>query len=210
MQVLTPNLVCPALLARAQQLGYSSQGEMFSALNLAKLANDELGNFIKAEVYEGDWDAALLVRLLEHLRNGWPVMFAYDVAKNHEPSLQGGASAHWAAMKGFLVAAPDSFPCPSPAATNLFPYEGGSFWYLNTPNRDPIDLLTAVDTAKLWIVCQHAKSKHQFLWSFDNIKDSNYNLLNCDTSKLEKDGITTNPSLHELRKHLVFIYPSST
>ncbi|GJQ76233.1 hypothetical protein Trydic_g1972 [Trypoxylus dichotomus] len=73
------------LLKVAKQRGYTSNGEMFSADNLCKLANDF--TTYTAFVYN----------------------VPYDADKNHSPCLKNGHKAHWAAISGVIETEEDMY-----------------------------------------------------------------------------------------------------
>ena len=91
-----------SLLKLAQLKGFSHQGEMYSAENLAKLAQEfyaleslvisngfEDNNFVVSEVLKGS-----------------AVLVPYDADKNHEPCLENGHRAHWALVTGQFILCP--------------------------------------------------------------------------------------------------------
>lgn len=91
-----------SLLKMAQLKGFSCQGEMYSAENLAKLAKEFYGleclvtsdgfrddNFVISEVLKGS-----------------AVLVPYDADKNHEPCQENGHRAHWALVTGQLNSVP--------------------------------------------------------------------------------------------------------
>lgn len=75
-----------ALLEYVRQNGFSKQGEMFDASQLA----EAMGASYPCSVHvEKDWTPA---GAIHHLLAGRLLLVPYDAAPNHEPCLQGGAS----------------------------------------------------------------------------------------------------------------------
>lgn len=85
------------LLCLAQKNGFTKQGEMFSAENLAELSTMSYG--LHTLVAENGFEDHRLV--LSHLAKRSPVLVPYDAAKNHEPCMAQGHRAHWAVLTGW-------------------------------------------------------------------------------------------------------------
>jgi len=98
----TEQTVCSAqeLLTHAQQRGFSVQGEMFSALDLAALACDSC--HLHASIVE-DASPRDVCGLLAR---GRLVLLAYDADKDNTPCLLGGSRAHWALIRGLALPPP--------------------------------------------------------------------------------------------------------
>jgi len=76
--------------------GFSLQGEMFSASNMADLAKEVLGGGEVMSIsllLDKDW-------LVNVLAKGRQMLIPYDCAVNHSPCLEGGKKAHWALVVG--------------------------------------------------------------------------------------------------------------
>lgn len=86
------------LLKMAQARGFSYQGEMYSAENLAKLAKEFYGfeYFVTRTAFEDASDNFVISEVLK----GNAVLIPYDADKNHEPCLENGHRAHWALITG--------------------------------------------------------------------------------------------------------------
>lgn len=80
----------------AQQKGFTQNGEMFSAEDLAELAQLFYG-LSSSVTSRGLEDGR---HVLSHLAEGNPVLVPYDAAKNHEPCIASGHRAHWAMLTG--------------------------------------------------------------------------------------------------------------
>lgn len=86
------------LLKMAQARGFSYQGEMYSAENLAKLAKEFYGYeyLVTRTAFEDTSDNFVISEVLK----GNAVLIPYDADKNHEPCLENGHRAHWALITG--------------------------------------------------------------------------------------------------------------
>lgn len=86
------------LLIMARSKGFSLQGEMYSAENLAQLAKE----FYRLEcqvVHDGFVDHLFVI---SELLKGSAVLVPYDADKNNKPCLEKGHKAHWALLTGQL------------------------------------------------------------------------------------------------------------
>lgn len=88
------------LLALARNRGFSEQGEMYCAENLAMLAKEYYG--VQACVQYKGLDEH--ENVLNHLVKGLPILVPYDADKNHQPCQARGHSAHWAVVTGMYLA----------------------------------------------------------------------------------------------------------
>ncbi|XP_061452778.1 actin maturation protease isoform X2 [Rhineura floridana] len=84
----------------ALERGYTAQGEMFSAANMSRLAEEVLP--CQTELLSGGLEGENYGRILQHLSAGFPVLIPYDEDSNHEPCLRNGYKAHWAIASGTL------------------------------------------------------------------------------------------------------------
>ena len=84
------------LLKMAQLKGFSCQGEMYSAENLAKLAKEFYGVecLVTSDGFEDD------NFVISEVLKGHAILVPYDADKNHEPCLENGQRAHWALVTG--------------------------------------------------------------------------------------------------------------
>ena len=88
------------LLVHARERGFSIQGEMYCAENIAMLAMEyyEVQACVQCKGLDG------YKPLLSHLAQGLPILVPYDADKNHEPYLARGHKAHWALVTGMYQA----------------------------------------------------------------------------------------------------------
>ena len=104
----------------AQVRNYTAKGEMFSADDVAELANEFYNDNDKLLGIERSLNMTLHARvcsftrtsILENVgvcdteeggREGSVVLVPYDVAANHLPALLGGKKPHWCVVKGFVI-----------------------------------------------------------------------------------------------------------
>jgi hypothetical protein len=91
---LTPN-TSKMLLPTAKQDGFTTQGEMFYASQLASLAQ-QFG-------YQAQVQAPLtLDGLTQCLDRGHPALVPFDVDLDGNPGLYGGTRAHWCVVEGLF------------------------------------------------------------------------------------------------------------
>ncbi|KNC53758.1 UPF0692 protein [Thecamonas trahens ATCC 50062] len=93
------------VLEAAVAAGYSREGEMFDAGELAELARKVLPSAV--QVHGLAWAAetgveARVASVADALAAGAFVLLAYDAAPNHEPALRSGHAAHWAVVVGVV------------------------------------------------------------------------------------------------------------
>jgi len=86
-----------SMLKRAQMRGFTHQGEMYSAENLAKLAKEFYG--LECSVTSVGFEDNFVI---SEVMKGSAVLIPYDADKNHEPCLENGHRAHWALLTGQL------------------------------------------------------------------------------------------------------------
>ncbi|CAL8332741.1 unnamed protein product [Boreogadus saida] len=86
------------IVETALKRGYTAQGEMFSARDMALLAREVCG--CRADLLTGGMGGANAAAIVAHLRAGRPVLIPYDEDFNHEPCQRGGHRAHWAVASG--------------------------------------------------------------------------------------------------------------
>ena len=168
------------LLALAQQLGFTKQGEMFSAIELNELATRSLASHgcttRLVNLAELSDDAARLAFVLDALRRGELLLIAYDADKDNTPCTLGGARAHWAIIKGIVV------PFERDAAAAAIDDTSDSL----SVTVDSLDDSVACDRVALddsLLSCQHSKSKRAALWSARALLASSAQLARPDHAR---------------------------
>ncbi|KAM9270539.1 actin maturation protease [Cariama cristata] len=118
------------LVGVAQDRGFTARGEMFSAADMATLAQELFP--CRAEVLSGGLEGPNRARILQHLVGGLPLLVPYDEDSNHEPCHRRGHKAHWAVLTGILLGIRCTALSPTyrqdPEIPNLFhppSFEGG-------------------------------------------------------------------------------------
>ena len=175
------------LLARATDMGYSKQGEMFSALNLLDLAHRELqctGTVLQTSSVD--------VRdLLMALTEGKAIVVPYDADKDHSPCLARGTKAHWCTLVGFAVLSDSLSVCredPNDVLISLTP---------KSARHLLCHELMEVDVNSVYLFARHGKSWHMGLWSYSSLVESNANLKevgpkrDCSDHVIPSDGISS-------------------
>ncbi|XP_062995857.1 actin maturation protease [Elgaria multicarinata webbii] len=162
----------------ALERGYTAQGEMFSAADMAKLAE---GVFpCKTELLSGGLEGQSQERILRHLCTGFPVLIPYDEDSNHEPCLRRGYKAHWAIASGALLGLKGGFRLPPCQEDEEIP---GLFHA--APAAAPLPPLEAV--AETYLLCKQGKSCRYQLWSYAQVQGSNAQLTDF-SPKRAADG----------------------
>ncbi|XP_043923204.1 UPF0692 protein C19orf54 homolog isoform X4 [Protopterus annectens] len=90
------NVTVEEVVKLALDKQYTAQGEMFSADNMAQLAEDVYN--CQADVISGGMMGSHCNKIISHIIAGLPVLVPYDEDFNHEPCQRGGHRAHWAAI----------------------------------------------------------------------------------------------------------------
>ncbi|XP_034024222.1 UPF0692 protein C19orf54 homolog [Thalassophryne amazonica] len=164
----------------ALKRGYTMQGEMFSAKNMALLAEEVCG--CRAEVLSGGLNDHNAAAIMTHLWNRQPVLIPYDEDFNHEPCQRSGHRAHWAVASGLLLG-----------------LEEGSLSREQTrPDSTLPWLCLPIDTTcpcpvgikrirEAYILTKQGKSLRYQLWSLESIAQSNVQLRTMDPHRVN-DG----------------------
>ncbi|RZF34162.1 hypothetical protein LSTR_LSTR003572 [Laodelphax striatellus] len=85
------------LFRRAKERGFTIQGEMFSAENMASLAQTVLRPWFKVELISGGLDNT---HVLDCLSKGALMLVPYDASGNYSPCCKNGHKSHWAVVCG--------------------------------------------------------------------------------------------------------------
>lgn len=212
-----------SLLEVAKEKGYTGFGEMFSAYEMTSLAKSYFEDLLDAETWDSPWDLSLLQRLIQALISGGMALVPYDVDKNHEPCLAGGKKAHWAAIKGFII------PITTEAQVQSLQSLAGTessvrqlkldiglplFWLEPSHSNVAIDALAlatslseCLTSSQVRLITQQSKSKHQAIWTFESLQNSNHNLSRFDEDRVTSPEFKVPEILDTLRGKMVFLRP---
>uniref|UniRef100_A0A8C4X286 Actin maturation protease n=1 Tax=Erpetoichthys calabaricus TaxID=27687 RepID=A0A8C4X286_ERPCA len=164
----------------AVKRGYTAQGEMFSASNMALLAEE----LYHCQAHLMSWGAEKEIseKIVHHLVAGLPVLIPYDEDFNHEPCQRNGHRAHWAAASGVLLGVntnklQGSFRTES-LVEGLFYLPKG----IPGPNWPPMEAVQEV-----YLLAKQGKSLKYQLWELGALRDSNQQLKQLDP-KRSQDG----------------------
>uniref|UniRef100_A0A8C5SDG3 Actin maturation protease n=1 Tax=Laticauda laticaudata TaxID=8630 RepID=A0A8C5SDG3_LATLA len=147
--------------------GYTAQGEMFSAADMANLAEEVFP--CETELLSGGLQGQNHDRILQHLGAGFPVLIPYDEDYNHEPCLRNGYKAHWAVASGALLGLKSESHLPACQEDKDIP---GLFHASHTASAIPLEAVT-----ETYLLSKQGKSCRYQLWSYAQIQQSNAQLM---------------------------------
>ncbi|XP_051255093.1 UPF0692 protein C19orf54 homolog isoform X2 [Dicentrarchus labrax] len=161
--------------------GYTAQGEMFSAENMALLAEEVCG--CKAELLSGGLRGNNAATIITHLWGRQPVLIPYDEDYNHEPCQRSGHRAHWAVASGVLLGLePGSVIKEHTQPDPTLPWLS-----LATDSSSPSPVgSTAVE--EVYILAKQGKSLRYQLWSLDSVAQSNDQLKTMDPQRADDES----------------------
>lgn len=156
--------------------GYTAQGEMFSAGDMALLAEEVCG--CKAELLTGGLSGINAATVIAHLWGRQPVLIPYDEDYNHEPCQRSGHRAHWAVASGVLLGLDQgSVSEKHTEADPALPWLS-----ITTDSCCPCPVeSTAV--REVYVLAKQGKSLRYQLWSLDNVAQSNEQLKTMDPQR---------------------------
>lgn len=173
------NIEMDTVTKTAVNKAYTAQGEMFSAENMALLAEEIC--CCKAELLSGGLRGENAVTIVKHLWDRQPVLIPYDEDFNHAPCQRNGHKAHWAVASGVLL----GFDQGSVDTQHIQPDPALSWLYLPTDGCPcPI---SSSQPREVHILAKQGKSLRYQIWSLDCIAKSNEQLRMMDP-KRENDG----------------------
>ncbi|XP_077174799.1 actin maturation protease isoform X2 [Paroedura picta] len=150
----------------ALERGYTAQGEMFSAADMARLAEEVFS--CQAELLSGGLDGKNHERILQHLLTNLPLLIPYDEDSNHEPCLRHGYKAHWAVVSGALLGLRRDSPLPACQEDQELP----GLFHATLPCA-PLPAEALVET---YLLSKQGKSCRYQLWSYRQLQESNAQL----------------------------------
>ncbi|XP_061072744.1 actin maturation protease isoform X2 [Conger conger] len=156
----------------AMQRGYTAQGEVFSARDMALLAEEVCG--CHAEHLSGGMGGDNSSRIVRHLSAGLPVLIPYDEDFNHEPCLRSGHRAHWAVASGILLGVAQG------TLKGHFQADPALPWLL-LPRDAPCWQGAAVE--EVYILAKQGKSLRYQLWPLEALERSNSQLREMDPKR---------------------------
>ncbi|XP_031567272.1 UPF0692 protein C19orf54 homolog [Actinia tenebrosa] len=173
-----------AIVNLAKSLSFTSEGEMFSARNLATLAHKFYD--LKTLVTENSFDD--IQRIIDHLLRGNPLLVPYDAAPNHEPCLLKGRKSHWALLTGFLCAVDGSaVNCLELKGSNInvdFDQNVSTIHVIEKPGAEiQRFLLNNMIHSTIYLLARQPKSRHVAIWSLNSLQESNSNLFELNDNK---------------------------
>ncbi|XP_041729458.1 UPF0692 protein C19orf54 homolog [Coregonus clupeaformis] len=165
------------IVQTAMDRGYTAQGEMFSARDMAMLAEEVCE--CRAELLSGGMTGDNSTAVLKHLADGQPVLIPYDEDFNHEPCQRSGHRAHWAVASGVLLGLDqDSVSREHTQPDPTLP------WLL-LPQDSPSCPCPCptVGAREAYILAKQGKSLRYQLWSLDMVAQSNAQLREIDPQR---------------------------
>ncbi|XP_068440368.1 actin maturation protease isoform X2 [Clinocottus analis] len=158
----------------ARSRGYTAQGEMFSAEDMALLAEEVCG--CEAELLSGGLSGDNAAAIITHLWGRQPVLIPYDEDYNHEPCQRSGHRAHWAVASGVLLgvargSVSTELARPDPALPWLHLAGDASCPVGNTAVKE------------VYVLAKQGKSLRYQLWSLDSVAQSNGQLRTMDPQR---------------------------
>ncbi|XP_063957820.1 actin maturation protease-like isoform X1 [Lytechinus pictus] len=164
------------VLNAAREKGYTLQGEMFSASNTLKFAEEEFnltGQLLCGDLQLHKHD------VISHLAKGLPALVPYDKDFNHEPTTRKGHSAHWAVLTGFVLVLPEDVNVPPCCHGDNI---SSNITYTPPWSDDMMAILPhLISRASLvFVFARQGKSRLLGAWQYDILARSNRNLIEYD------------------------------
>ncbi|KAG7479725.1 hypothetical protein JOB18_033590 [Solea senegalensis] len=164
----------------ARSRGYTAQGEMFSANNMALLAEEICG--CKAELLSGGLSGNNAATIVKHLWERQPVLIPYDEDYNHEPCQRSGHRAHWAVASGVLLGLDQGSVSEKHHQTDP------SLPWLHLLNDTSFTCpVGSSGFREVYVLAKQGKSLRYQLWSLDSLAQSNVQLRTMDPQRAD-DG----------------------
>jgi len=158
---------------KAQELNYTRHGEMFSCLNMAKLANE----LFECKAHREKGSHAILTKLENMLeiiaKDQKLVLVPYDSGADQWPSTNQGDKAHWGVIFGIALIMPFKNKVFDEAK-----HLDGYLSYLKPPiSQETIDeILKDKKETRYLLMVRQGKSKRVFLFNPRVLSESNNNL----------------------------------
>ncbi|XP_056126205.1 actin maturation protease isoform X3 [Rhinichthys klamathensis goyatoka] len=168
-------LVMETLVQAAKHNAYTEQGEMFSASDMAKLAEEVCG--CRVQRLSGGMMGENTAVILKHLAGGQPVLIPYDEDFNHEPCLRNGHKAHWAVVSGILLGLRQG--CVD---SKHFPPDVTLPW-LHLSQNEACVSWPMEGIEEVFVLAKQGKSLRYQLWKFEVLTQSNSQLKELDPQR---------------------------
>lgn len=179
------------LLQNAITLGYTKQGEMFSACIISGLIKSLSDIKFNSEVV-CKWDEK---QMIQYLLQGDLLLVPYDADKNHSPCLKMGHKAHWMLITGFFAAvdSADTF-------SDMTEFEDdkdsqyASLYHIKPSNRTSFNVLKQLQSKtdairEILPLAHHGKSKFVGAWTLTELYNSNHQLKEIGPKRTEEEFI---------------------
>lgn len=170
-----------AVVQTALSRGYTAQGEMFSANNMALLAEEVCG--CKAKLLSGGLSGNNAATVITHLWGRQPVLVPYDEDFNHEPCQRSGHRAHWAVASGVLLGLDQG----SVSEEHRRPVPSLPWLYLPGDTSFPCPI-SSTGLREVYVLAKQGKSLRYQLWSLDSLAQSNKQLRTMGPQRAN-DGV---------------------
>lgn len=175
-QLGSTDIAVDEILTKAKYLGFTNNGEMFSAADMCTLAETLYTCRAKLVSEKSErWD-----QVIDALLRNKPVLIPYDRYGNNEPCCKKGHKAHWAVLLGLLV-------CVESVSTALMANydvdrEESGLLLAHTPHEAGglRDLTRNKESGSVYVFAKQGKSVHTHLWCLHQLLESNSNLRELD------------------------------
>ncbi|KAM6960558.1 LOW QUALITY PROTEIN: actin maturation protease-like [Aplochiton taeniatus] len=156
----------------AFERGYTAQGEMFSAHNMALLAEEVCE--CKADTLTGGLSSDNSSNILTHVCKRQPILIPdHNEDFNHEPCQQRGHRAQWAVASGVLLGLDQG--SVSKQHTQLDP----TLPWLLVPKDNNLTSSCLDEVRESYVLAKQGKSLHYQLWNL-TVSQSNFQLREMD------------------------------
>ncbi|XP_062860957.1 actin maturation protease [Trichomycterus rosablanca] len=154
--------------------GFTAQGEMFSASDMAQLAQEVCG--CRVQRLSGGMTGDNVPLILKHLTDGQPILIPYDEDFNHEPCLRSGHKAHWAVASGVVLGLPQGS-----VSSHRLRTEATLPWVHLSQENPPDNWLA--EAVEVYILAKQGKSLRYQLWKLETVAQSNGQLRELDPQR---------------------------
>ncbi|CAL9684031.1 unnamed protein product [Knipowitschia caucasica] len=173
------NIDMETVVQTALNRAYTAQGEMFSAQNMALLAEEIC--CCKAQLLSGGLRDDNALSVIKHLWDRQPVLIPYDEDFNHAPCKRSGHKAHWAVASGVLLGLDHG------SLTKQHVHSDPTLSWLHLSTGASLCPLISSQPREVYILAKQGKSLRYQIWSLDCLAESNDQLRTLDP-KREHDG----------------------